>query len=143
MCEKKNKKKKYEEIFQKFDDGLYPWMATRILWNVASPEWMQTPPLWIWWHSDQTSRSYGCVKIAKLLFLSVYSLLCMRPVFLGRTTYHVSWYVLSTTKQPAKVMLHHNHMWLDLPKPKIVLYCITALQWLALNVYSNMCCSLP
>ena len=38
----------------------------------------------IWCHLEKTSQSYRCVKIATLLFLSIYSLFLHAPCFLGK-----------------------------------------------------------
>ena len=56
----------------------------------------QAPPQQIWHSSDKRSWSYECVKIATLVFLSIYLssyIVCTPlPVFLGHTThYRVSW----------------------------------------------------
>jgi len=47
----------------------------------------------MWCHLDKVSRSYGCMRIATLLFLSIYSLHLSAPPFLRpHNTLPVSWF---------------------------------------------------
>jgi len=68
------------------------WHDLLQFWNPASP-YRRAVSQQIWWFSGKRARIYGCMKIATLLFLLLYSLpFALAPGLLGHTThYRVSW----------------------------------------------------
>ena len=105
LCEKTKKKKKTKN--KNWNFGLSylgnAWHDLLQFWNPASP-YRRAVPQQIWWSSGKRLRIYGCVKIATLLFLLIYSLRLRAP--------QASWAARHTTmcldKIEQQYVVHHK-----------------------------------